>query len=166
MLALGIISRSYSAEFKRYHSLSRSVLKQLGFGRMESRIQAELQDAIARIRAHEGRPFDPAEIINDAVLGVIATVLFGGKQGEQAEAETKQIFHLVHRQGCTVCPNALIMNVTQSILRYVGIYRSAKKCTYDGYQSMVEPPPTTIRWCNGESLDVFHLNHLFSERGY
>ena len=42
---------------------------------------------------------------------------------------------------------------------------ASAKCSYDAYQSAVEPPPAIIRWWNVEP-DVFHLKQLFSERGH
>jgi Cytochrome P450 len=77
-LISGIISKSYDANFKKYHQLSLSLLKEFGFGNprvLETRIATELEEFLKLIKETNGRPIDPRELISFSLLNVISGIL-------------------------------------------------------------------------------------------
>ena len=76
--AAGIVEHEYNAEFRRYHQLCLSILKEFGFGQgvMETRIRTELDELVSELRARDGRPLYPEDVVSRSVLNVIASVLF------------------------------------------------------------------------------------------
>jgi len=70
-------------EWKRYHQLSLSILKQFGFGvksTMESRISAELESITEFILKQNGRSFNPRELVYLFTVNVITNIIFGRRQ--------------------------------------------------------------------------------------
>jgi len=75
----GIAISPYTAEFKKHRQLCLSILKRFGFGQrsMETRILMEVEEMIARIQAHQGRPFDVEHLVASCVANVIMNMVFG-----------------------------------------------------------------------------------------
>jgi len=82
-----MFSKPYGAEFKKYHHLILTILRELGLGKgvMEERINTESEEFIAIIAAKNGEPFDPRSLITRSVTNVISSVLFG-RRFEQSDS--------------------------------------------------------------------------------
>jgi cytochrome P450 len=82
--AKGILGKDYSDEFKRYHKMSLSVLKEFGFGTkrlMETRILEEVEAMNTFLRNTGGKEFDPTEMARIGTFNVVKNILFA-KRGE------------------------------------------------------------------------------------
>jgi len=76
----GIIDKTYGESFKKYHKLTLSSLRTLGFGDhgvMEERINREVDSLVAEFQRHRSEPINPLSIVNGSVVNVIASILFG-----------------------------------------------------------------------------------------
>ena len=74
---------STTKEWKKYHKLTLSILKQFGFGvksTMESRIIAELESISEYIQKQNGRSFNPKELVYLSTTNVITNILFGQRR--------------------------------------------------------------------------------------
>jgi cytochrome P450 len=74
----GIISKRYDGNFKKYHLLSLTILKEFGFGNprvLESRITTELQEFLKLIKATNGQPMYPKELVSFSLLNIISEIL-------------------------------------------------------------------------------------------
>jgi cytochrome P450 len=116
----------YAADFKKYHQLTLSILKQFGFGKlggvMEARIQGEVTGMIADLKASHSQPIDPVKIVDCNVMNVIATILFGKryeKNDPQVQGFLDHNCQLI-RSAAKTMPLASI-----PILRYLPYYRQA-----------------------------------------
>ena len=72
--------KHYNEDFKKYHRLTLSILKELGFGSkdsMERRILTEVEIYVDTITSMNGQPFDPERLTKAAVSSVILNMLFG-----------------------------------------------------------------------------------------
>ena len=61
----GILMKHYNEEFKKYHKLTLSILKELGFGSkdsMERKILTEVDIYVNTISSLSGQPFDPERL--------------------------------------------------------------------------------------------------------
>ena len=77
---IGIFSKHYNEEFKKYHKLTLSILKELGFGSkdlMERRILTEVEIYVDTINNLNGQTFDPERLTKAAASSVILNILFG-----------------------------------------------------------------------------------------
>src|SRR6218665_27815 len=82
-MPLGIANMNTSKEWKKYHQLTLSILKQFGFGVksiMESRILTELEFIREFILKQNGRSFNPREIVYLATTNVITNIVLGRRQ--------------------------------------------------------------------------------------
>lgn len=79
MLFLGIIDRSFDADFKRSHHRSLTILRQFGFGQgiMETRINIEVEQLVSWIKELNGQAFFPDPLLAKCVMNVIASIVFG-----------------------------------------------------------------------------------------
>ena len=72
--------KHYNKEFKKYHRLTLSILKELGFGSkdsMERRILTEVEIYVDTLNSLSGKPFHPEPLTKAAVSSVILNMLFG-----------------------------------------------------------------------------------------
>src|SRR5688572_9233524 len=70
-------------EWKKYHQLSLSILKQLGFGvksTMESRILAEVEFLKDFAIKQKGESFNPREIVFLCITNIIMNIVFGRRR--------------------------------------------------------------------------------------
>lgn len=75
----GIITKRYDADFKKYHQLMLSILKEFGFGAqhlMEARIVAELEPLVGQLKQLNGKPVNPKPLLYLPLLNVISGILF------------------------------------------------------------------------------------------
>jgi len=80
----GIGAINFGSDYKRYHKLSLSVLREFGFGTnrlMETRILQEFQAMDDFIRTKNGVEFYPSEIVGLATYNVMRNILLG-KRGD------------------------------------------------------------------------------------
>src|SRR6218665_887538 len=79
----GMSMMNTTKEWKRYHQLSLSILKQFGFGvksTMESRILAELEFIREYLLKQNGRSFNPRELVYLSTTNIITNIIFGHRQ--------------------------------------------------------------------------------------
>ena len=79
----GMSMMNTTKEWKRYHQLSLSILKQFGFGvksTMESRILAELEFIREYLLKQNGRSFNPRELVYLSTTNVLTSILFGQRR--------------------------------------------------------------------------------------
>src|SRR6218665_1242764 len=70
-------------EWKKYHQLSLSILKQFGFGvksMMESRILTEVEFVTDHILKQNGKSIDPRELMHHCLTNIIMNIIFGHRQ--------------------------------------------------------------------------------------
>jgi cytochrome P450 len=94
----GIIHKQYGEQFKKYHRLALSVLREFGFGSalMEQRILTEAEELVQLIKTHSGRPLYPAQLLSMAALNVIASIVFGERLS-QTDRKLNDLAENVHR---------------------------------------------------------------------
>jgi len=76
----GIINSRYNNDYKKYHKLSLSILKEFGFGVQsvsETRILQEVESMNDEILKQNGRPLDPKWLLTFSTSNVILCILFG-----------------------------------------------------------------------------------------
>jgi hypothetical protein len=75
----GFLDRQYDATFKHIHHLSLNILKKFGFGKgiMETRINREVEQLVAKVTELNGESFFPDPVLTVSVMNVIGTILFG-----------------------------------------------------------------------------------------
>jgi len=74
------MDKTYGESFKKYHKLTLSSLRTLGFGDhgvMEDRINREVESLVAEFQRYRSEPINPLTIVNGSVVNVIASILFG-----------------------------------------------------------------------------------------
>jgi len=93
----GIVFHSYDADFKKYHQLSLSILKEFGFGQniMETRISSEVQQLIKSIQGLNGNSFNPKEFVAGSIINVISSIVIG-RSLENDDKFKKACFGLVN----------------------------------------------------------------------
>jgi len=94
---LGIGEHMYNADFKRYHQLYLSILREFGFGDciMEVRILQEVECLVRNIRVLNGGAFDPDGIITCSVFNVISSILFN-RRYQHTDTDLKRFIELQH----------------------------------------------------------------------
>src|SRR6218665_74596 len=83
LLDTGIVGGDFSDEFKRYHKLSLSVMKEFGFGTkplIGTRISEEFEALEHFIRSKEGKEFDPSEMAHLSTYNIIKNILLGKRE--------------------------------------------------------------------------------------
>src|SRR6218665_2083589 len=79
----GIAGIDFSDDYKKYHKLSLSVMKEFGFGTkplMEKRILEEFEALEHFVRTKENKEFDPAEMIRICTYNIVKNILFGKRE--------------------------------------------------------------------------------------
>src|SRR6218665_3903993 len=79
----GIAGIDFSDDFKSYHKLSLSVMKEFGFGTkplMEKRILEEFEALEHFIRTKQGKEFDPGFMTRLCTYNIIKNILFGKRE--------------------------------------------------------------------------------------
>ena len=72
-----------SPDWKRYHQISLSILREFGFGvksTMEARILMEMEAILEYVKRKEGQIFDPEDLLTLAVTNVINNIVFGRRR--------------------------------------------------------------------------------------
>lgn len=139
---VGIISMHYTTEFKKYHQLTLTILKQFGFGKMggvmELRIQGEVADMVAELKASDGQPIYPMHIVDVSVMNVIASILFG-KRFERNDALVRTF--LEHNSiMVTTASRTIPMSIIPALF-YIPYYKSAleeMKACFDWYDKILQ----------------------------
>lgn len=75
--------KNYDADFKRYHKLVLSILKEFGFGsrsQLETRILIEVSELIKHCRDANGEAFNPKEIITLSTSNIPINIMFGRRR--------------------------------------------------------------------------------------
>ncbi|ESO11261.1 hypothetical protein HELRODRAFT_91570 [Helobdella robusta] len=69
----------YNEEFKKHHKACLNVFKTFGLGQemMESRVKAEVEHLIQRIKVRKGQPFYPSVDVTATFFNVISSILYG-----------------------------------------------------------------------------------------
>src|SRR6218665_2281272 len=113
----GIGGKNFSSDFKRYHKLSLSVLREFGFGTkrlMETRISQEFQAMTDIIRTKNGVEFDPSDVVGIANSNVIKSIVLGKREDyDNGPDEILQNFNLF-MQNATV-----VIDVAPSLLKRI-----------------------------------------------
>lgn len=89
--------RHFDADFKRYHRLTLSILKEFGFGIKnftERRIIVEVDALVTSVEDMKGQPFNPEELLKISVANVISGFIFG-RVFERTSAEREQILRRI-----------------------------------------------------------------------
>lgn len=76
----GILFKNFTAEYKKYHHISLTILKQFGFGTknlMEFMIQREAAAMVGYIQQLCGKSFDPDEVAFLCSSNIISSLVFG-----------------------------------------------------------------------------------------
>lgn len=92
----GIAFRNYDAEFKRYHKLVLSSMKEFGFGsrsQLESRILEEVTELIKHFRNADEQAFDPTELIILSSSNVPINMMFG-RRSDYKDGMTEAIYQM------------------------------------------------------------------------
>src|SRR5688572_16722057 len=79
-IVLGLASAHYNDAYKKYHKLSLSILKEVGFGVQrvsETRILQEVESMNDEILKQNGRDFDAKRLTSFSTSNVILSILFG-----------------------------------------------------------------------------------------
>jgi len=98
-LCIGITDHHYDAEFRRQHSLSLSILKELGFGKdiMEEHIQVEASVLLQKIRDAKSEAFCPDNALLSCTFNVTVSMLFGRRmEDEKVNEFSKLTYDFVH----------------------------------------------------------------------
>jgi len=95
---LGVISKPYNSDFRKYHQLTLSILKEFGFGQssMEQRILTEAEALTGRIMNLNGAKFDPTEFLNVCTVNIIISIVFG-ERIEQSEKKIRDLTQGIHK---------------------------------------------------------------------
>ena len=96
LIISGILRCAYDAKFKRYHSLTLSILKKFGFGNklIEGRIQKEVNTLIKILKSSKGTAINPSEEIMHCVMNVIVSIMFGRRM-ESLDSKARGLIHQV-----------------------------------------------------------------------
>jgi cytochrome P450 family 2 subfamily U polypeptide 1 len=116
----------YATNFKKFHQLTLTIMKQFGYGRlgglMESRIQDEVADMIAEFKAAESQPTVPSNVVDVSVINVIASILFGRRY----ERNDPEVHAFIHHNGQLVKASLKIIPLAMiPALRCIPYYRRA-----------------------------------------
>jgi len=117
----GIVrSPEYTTEFKIHRQLCLSILKRFGFGQkvMETRILTEVEEMIARIRAHQGRSFDGTQLIMSCITNVIMSIVFG-RRFDNSNPEFQRMISETHE----TFSNFPVEEEIFPILRYYPVFK-------------------------------------------
>jgi len=120
-ICAGILSSAeYTTEFRKHRKLCLSILKRFGFGQrsMETRILIEAEEMIARIQAHQGRPFDVEHLVASCVANVIMNMVFGRRRDHSCPE-----FQQMISDSSDVFANTPIELETLPILRSLPYYK-------------------------------------------
>jgi len=78
-LFVGVINVFFDANYKKYHKLSLSILREFGFGirqTMDTKISIEVGEIIDYVNTKSGEPFDPEEMSLQASANIGLSLLF------------------------------------------------------------------------------------------
>ena len=92
----GILRAAYNAKFRRYHTLTLSILKRFGFGNtmIENRIQREVEALIKIFESFNGVEMYPSEEIMHCGMNVIVSIMFG-KRLDTLDSKAQGFIHQV-----------------------------------------------------------------------
>jgi len=122
----GIIFHPYNEDFKRYHQIALSILKQFGFGRniLETRISVEVKGLINKIKKFNGQPFDPKEACLQSVQSIISRIIFG-QPIDPADDVDKRFMEITLKWAEQVM-NLLILDYLP-LLRFISYFRRQRR---------------------------------------
>ena len=78
-LFVGVANVGFDGNYKKFHKLSLSILREFGFGirqTMDTRISLEVREIIDYVNTKNGEPFDPEEMSLQASANVGLSILF------------------------------------------------------------------------------------------
>lgn len=93
---IGIVFRNFDAEFKRYHKLVLSIMKDFGFGsrnQLETRILTEVSELIRYFRKENGEAFDPKELVVLSSSNVPINIMFGRRR-DYKDGMTEAVYQM------------------------------------------------------------------------
>jgi len=79
----GLIAMKTTHEWKKYHKILLSILKEFGFGvksMMESRIQTEIEFFTDYAMKQNGESFNPRELVHLSTANIIMNIVFGRRR--------------------------------------------------------------------------------------
>lgn len=82
----GVITKSTDAEWKRFHQLSLSILKEFGFGvknEMQERILTEVEAMVDYVQKKNGQNFAPRIMVSLIATNIINNIMFGERRKYQ-----------------------------------------------------------------------------------
>ncbi|ESO11240.1 hypothetical protein HELRODRAFT_183345 [Helobdella robusta] len=147
----GLAEHPYNETFKKYHKACLNVLKKFGLGQemMESRVKAEVEHLIQRIKVRKGQPFYPSLDLTATFFNVISSILYGKRRS----VDDPEFLHIIELSNLVT--RTFLLNCFP-ILRFVPYFKGRLKKFVEGmkkWDQFIEKKIHSI--INGENSETF-----------
>ena len=97
MTILGIVYRVYNREYKKFHQIGLTVLKEFGFGSdvMETRIHRETEILFENVDKLNGRHFHPLSMVTCFTMNILTGIIFGRRFEDSENSEFGKLFEVI-----------------------------------------------------------------------
>ncbi|ESO11262.1 hypothetical protein HELRODRAFT_183366 [Helobdella robusta] len=147
----GFGDHPYNETFKKYHKACLNVFKRFGLGQemMESRVKAEVEHLIQRIKLRKSQSFDPSLDLKATFFNVISSILFNNRWS----VDDSEFLYFVKLSN--IITRTFPMN-SFPILRFVPYFKGQLKEFVEGmkkWDQLIEKKIHSI--INGENGETF-----------
>ncbi|ESO09677.1 hypothetical protein HELRODRAFT_105001 [Helobdella robusta] len=147
----GFSEHPYNETFKKYHKVCLNVFKKFGLGQemMESRVKAEVEHLVQRIKLRKSQPFYPSVDVSATFFNVISSILFG----KRWSIDDPEFLHIIDISN--IITRTLTLNIFP-VLRFVPYFKGQLKEFVEGMkmwdQFLERKIHSIINGTNGETF--------------